>query len=211
MCVCVRVRARVCVYVCMWVYVCVCLSVSVCVCSVYVLMCLKQGVLTLSLTPHPPAWYEMCRQMVGFKNGCIRKNLTQNGEPQRHSWEGRRRNTDFRKRPDFTITTHPRQSVQQGREWKAVNSGNTTLLSRCWEYQNGTQREMCCCSCLCVNHRSNRRTLVQTIVSAAILRQKLQIKFANSPTHSVLTPGQPVNTDPVTLGVWLGSHKKINF
>ena len=25
--------------------------------------------------------------MVGFKNGHIRKYLTQNGEPQRHSWE----------------------------------------------------------------------------------------------------------------------------
>ena len=29
--------------------------------------------------------------MVGLTNGHIRKNLTQNGEPQRYSWEGKRR------------------------------------------------------------------------------------------------------------------------
>ena len=32
----------------------------------------------------------------------------------------------------------------------------------------------------------------QTIVHAATLRQKLQIKLAVSPSHSILTPGRPV-------------------
>ena len=32
----------------------------------------------------------------------------------------------------------------------------------------------------------------QTILRAAILRQKLQIKLSTSPSHSVLTPGQPI-------------------
>ena len=32
----------------------------------------------------------------------------------------------------------------------------------------------------------------QTVVRAATLRHKLQIKLAASPSHSVLTPGQPV-------------------
>ena len=32
----------------------------------------------------------------------------------------------------------------------------------------------------------------QTIVLAAILRQKLHIKFVISPSHRILTPGQPV-------------------
>ena len=32
----------------------------------------------------------------------------------------------------------------------------------------------------------------QTSVRAATLRQKLQIKLSVSPSHSILTPGQPV-------------------
>ena len=32
----------------------------------------------------------------------------------------------------------------------------------------------------------------QTIIRAATLRQKLQIKLSISPSHSILTPGQPV-------------------
>ena len=32
----------------------------------------------------------------------------------------------------------------------------------------------------------------QTVLSAATLRQKLQIKVSISPSHSILTPGQPV-------------------
>ena len=32
----------------------------------------------------------------------------------------------------------------------------------------------------------------QTIVRAVTLRQKLQIKRSTSPSHSILTPGQPV-------------------
>ena len=34
---------------------------------------------------------ESTTSTVGLKYGHIRKNLTKNGEPQRHSWEGRRR------------------------------------------------------------------------------------------------------------------------
>ena len=33
---------------------------------------------------------------------------------------------------------------------------------------------------------------VQTILSAATLRQKLQIQLSTPPTHSIRTPGQPV-------------------
>ena len=32
----------------------------------------------------------------------------------------------------------------------------------------------------------------QTVVCAVTLRSKLQIKLAISPSHSILTPGQPV-------------------
>ena len=32
----------------------------------------------------------------------------------------------------------------------------------------------------------------QTILRAATLRQKLQIKLSTSPSHSILTPGPPV-------------------
>ena len=32
----------------------------------------------------------------------------------------------------------------------------------------------------------------QTILRAATLREKLQIKLSTSPSHSILTPGQPV-------------------
>ena len=36
----------------------------------------------------------------------------------------------------------------------------------------------------------------QTVVLAAILREKLQIKVDTSPCHSILTPGQPVLRTP---------------
>ena len=38
-----------------------------------------------------PRRQDVTTSMVGLKNGHIRKNLTQNGEPQRNSWERRRR------------------------------------------------------------------------------------------------------------------------
>ena len=41
---------------------------------------------------HPRRW-NVTASMVGLKNGHIRKNLTQNGEPQYYSWECRRRRT----------------------------------------------------------------------------------------------------------------------
>ena len=46
----------------------------------------------------------------------------------------------------------------------------------------------------------------QTNVHATTQRQKFQIKFAISPTHTILTPGQPVSADPLTPGGWQGSR-----
>ena len=40
---------------------------------------------------HHPRRQNVTTSMVGLKNSHIRKNLTQNGEPQRYSWECRRR------------------------------------------------------------------------------------------------------------------------
>ena len=40
----------------------------------------------------------------------------------------------------------------------------------------------------------------------ATLRQKLQINLSIPPSHSILTPGQPTTTDPLTPGAWQGSH-----
>ena len=48
----------------------------------------------------------------------------------------------------------------------------------------------------------------QTILRAATLRYKLQIKLSTSPSHSILTPGRP---DPITPGAWQGSHWSANF
>ena len=42
-------------------------------------------------------------------------------------------------------------------------------------------------TCLCVSG-----TGLRAILRAATLRQKLQIKHAAKPSHSILTPGQPV-------------------
>ena len=39
-----------------------------------------------TLSMHRPRRRNVTTSMVGLKNGHIRKNLTQNGEPQRHSW-----------------------------------------------------------------------------------------------------------------------------
>ena len=44
-------------------------------------------------THHPQRW-NVTTCMVGLENGHIRKNPTQNGEPQRYSWERRRRRRD---------------------------------------------------------------------------------------------------------------------
>ena len=47
----------------------------------------------------------------------------------------------------------------------------------------------------------------QTIVRAATLRQKLQVKLPISPTHGVLTPGPTSpSDDPLTPDAWQGSH-----
>ena len=52
----------------------------------------------------------------------------------------------------------------------------------------------------------------QTIARAATLREKLQIKLAVSPSHSTLTPGQPVPAlISITPGVWQGSHWSTKF
>ena len=52
----------------------------------------------------------------------------------------------------------------------------------------------------------------QTIVRAATLRQKLQVKLSTSPSHSILTPGRPVpGADPITPGAWQSSHWSANF
>ena len=40
---------------------------------------------------HHPQGRNMTTSMVGLENGPIHKNLTKNGEPQRYSWECRRR------------------------------------------------------------------------------------------------------------------------
>ena len=61
LCVCVTVC------VCMCVCVCVCARARACVCVVYVLFDSRRNVTTT---------------MVGLENGHIRRNLTQNGEPQ---------------------------------------------------------------------------------------------------------------------------------
>ena len=52
----------------------------------------------------------------------------------------------------------------------------------------------------------------QTILCAATLRQKLQIQLSTSPSHSILTPGQPVpapTLQPRAPGQ--GSHRSANF
>ena len=43
----------------------------------------------------------------------------------------------------------------------------------------------------------------QTVVRAATLRQKLQIKLSILPSHSILTSGRPV---PALTGAWQGSQ-----
>ena len=53
------------------------------------------------------------------------------------------------------------------------------------------------CFLLIAYHPSNRLVNLrdgsaQTILCAATLRQKMQIKLSTSPSHSILTPGQPV-------------------
>ena len=53
-----------------------------------------------------------------------------------------------------------------------------------------------------------RDASAQTIKRAATLRQKLQTKLSISPSHSILTPGQPVPA--VTSGAWQGSHWSAN-
>ena len=40
-----------------------------------------------TLSMHHPRRRIVTTSMVGFKNGHTRKNLTQNGEPQRYSWD----------------------------------------------------------------------------------------------------------------------------
>ena len=48
---------------------------------------------------HHPRRQNVTTSMVGLKSGDILKNLTQNGEPQRYSWECRRRRKRRRKGP----------------------------------------------------------------------------------------------------------------
>ena len=48
----------------------------------------------------------------------------------------------------------------------------------------------------------------QTILHAATLGQKLQIKLSISPSHSILTSP---STDPISPGAWQGSHWNANF
>ena len=44
----------------------------------------------------------------------------------------------------------------------------------------------------------------RTTVWAVVLRQTLQVSLSISPSHSILTPGQPVPADPITPGAWQG-------
>ena len=103
------------------------------------------------------------------------------------------------------LTSDPCFDVCQHRlaHWLAVAFADWCLV-RSGLHQN----------CLLVAQRpSNMRVYLrdrsaQTILRAATLRQKLQTKLSIPPSHSILTPGQPV---PITPGAWQGSHWSANF
>ena len=79
--------------------------------------------------------------------------------------------------------------------FKLCNSIFFTISSQCSE-QSPTCAQLC--ACLFVAKRPSniqvyrRDRYAQTILHAATLRQKLQTKLSTSPSHSILTPGQPV-------------------
>ena len=80
-----------------------------------------------------------------------------------------------------------------------------------------TPRQLCDCCLLVTQHPSDMQVYLSdgfalTIVRAATLRYKLQIKLSTSRNHNRLTSGQPVpSTDPITLGAWQDSHWSANF
>ena len=51
----------------------------------------------------------------------------------------------------------------------------------------------------------------QTILRAATLGQKLQVKLYTSPSHRTDTGPTSPNADPITPGAWQGSHWSANF
>ena len=57
-------------------------------------------------------------------------------------------------------------------------------------------------------HASVSQGRICSILRAATLRYKLQIKLSTSPSHSILTPGQP---DPILPTAWQGCHWSANF
>ena len=57
-------------------------------------------------------------------------------------------------------------------------------------------------------HASVSQGRIRSILLAATLRQKLQVKLSTSPSHSILTPGRPVLQPP---GAWQGSHCGASF
>ena len=83
-------------------------------------------------------------------------------------------------------------------------------------------RWCCCCCCCCVvcwlhycptsmnvylRHESAR-----TVVSAATLRRKLQIKvFTSPPSQYTGTGSTSPSADPIIPGAWLGSHRATSF
>ena len=72
---------------------------------------------------HPWRW-NVTTSVVGLKNGHIRKSLTQNGEPQRHSWGTQKKEKDM-------------QCGERRRRRKTCNV--VTVLTQC-----------CCCCCCCL-------------------------------------------------------------
>ena len=136
---------------------------------------------------HHPRRRNVTTLMVGLKNGHIRKNLTQSGEPQRYSWG------------THTHTQKPKDSVSSLRCEGAIGHEMCYgLLSVCVVSQphaSVSQRRFCLDSYTCCH---------------------AAIEVADQPcclTTSPCTDTGPTSfsCDPLMPGAWLSSRRSSNF
>ena len=83
---------------------------------------------------HHPRRRNVTTSMVGFKNGHIRKNLTQNGEPQRYSWGTQKKTKKQKNNPPPLQTKTKPKKTKQNQQQKTQHAPSTK--TEC-DYLNG--------------------------------------------------------------------------
>ena len=147
-----------------------------------------------TLSMHIPQRRNVTTFMVGLENGHMHKNLTKNGEAQRYCWEHRRRR-------------------------RSVDSHYSYNVFYILKYRHGHLKTTAAAVCLfvgCLASQQHVSVSQGRIYSDNFTCCHTEIEAADQTfylTQSQYTDTGPTSpsADPITPGVWQGSHWSANF